>query len=116
MYQKNFIAQMSKCLKLHSIPVTLKRTRGGYKALMPSKITRDGGAETLSSINIAPGSFRTKIDLKIALCQRFEAEVFNHCDTVYIRPRLAMKSPRWAGNRYAALPELARYAKQAGLI
>ena len=116
MHQKNYIAQMNKCLKLPSIPVTLKRTRDGYKALMPSKITQNGGAETLSSVNIAPGRFNKKIDLKIALAQRFEAEVFSHCDTVYIRPRLAMKCPRWAGNRYSALPELTRYAKQAGLI
>ena len=111
----NNIALMSRCLKLHTIPVQIKRTRNGYKAFMASSITRDGGVAECSPVNIAPGRYSRKADLKIALCQRYEADVFNHTDTVYIRPRYAMKSPRWGG-RYGALPELTSYAKQAGLL
>lgn len=112
---KNAIAKMNKCLKLSDIPVTIKRSRGYYRAFMPSSISKDGGAEKLSGVDIAPGRFSRKIDLKLALAERYCASVFSHCDTVYIRPRYAMKCPRWGG-RFAALPEVTHAAIRAGLI
>ena len=113
--KKNSIAEMAQCLKIHTIPVQIKRTRRGYRAFMPAKITKDGGVGECSEVDITPGSYNRKIDLKLAISQRFEAEVFSKSDTMYIRPRYALKSPRWFG-RFGALPELTRYARRAGLL
>lgn len=112
---KHQIADMYRCLKLGTIPVQIKRCQRGYKAFMPASITKDGGVETLSHVELTSGPCPNKTELKLHLCQRYEAEVFMHTDTVYIRPRYAMKSPRWGG-RFGALPELTHYARRAKLI
>lgn len=112
----NNIALYNAALKFNGIPVTLKRQgRDGWRAFMPSKINQNGSAEIVSHVDITPGNKYTKAGLKIALANRYCAEVFEKSDTAYVNPRYAMKCPRW-GSRFGGLPEFAMFMKRAKLI
>lgn len=109
------IAEMNKALKITTLPCQVARDGNrGYCLKLPSRITKDGGIETLSNVKICNFGEK-KMAVRMRSISRYEAQAFPDSEVVYIHPRRAMKSPQWVG-RFGALPELTLAMKRAGLI
>ncbi len=110
------ITEMNKALKIGTLPCAVVRDgRNGYCLKLPSRITKNGGIETLSDVKILNFGNMNKMRVRMESVSRYEAQAYPDSEVVYIQPRLAMKSPRWGG-RFGALPELTHAMKRAGLI
>ncbi len=110
------IIEMNKALKIGTLPCAVVRDgRRGYCLKLPSRITKDGGIETLSDVKILNFGHMNKMRVRMESVSRYEAQAYPNSEVVYIQPRLAMKSPRWM-SRFGALPELTQAMKRAGLI
>lgn len=110
------IIEMNKALKIGTLPCAVVRDgRHSYCLKLPSRITKTGGIETLSDVKLLNFGHMNKMRVRMESISRYEAQAYPDSEVVYIRPRDAMKSPRWGG-RYGALPELAHAMKKAGLI
>ena len=112
---KPTIQEMAQALKIKTLPCQVARDGNrGYCLKIPSKITQNGGIETLSNVKICNFGEK-KMAVRMRSISRYEAHAFPDSDVIYIQPRLAMKSPQWGG-RFGALPELTLAMKRAGLI
>ena len=108
-------ALMAKALKITTLPCAVARDGNSYCLKLPATITADGGIETLSNVKLLNFGHFSKMRTRMEAIHRYEAQAYPDSEVVYIRPRDAMRSPKW-GSRFGALPELAWAMKRAGLI
>jgi hypothetical protein len=109
------IALYAAALKITTLPCAVARDGNSYCLRLPSKITPNGGIEALSDVKLLNFGNMNKMRIRMESISRYEAQAYPDSEVVYIRPRDAMKSPKW-GSRFGALPELSRAMKKAGLI
>jgi hypothetical protein len=108
------ILELQAALEIGQLPVTLKKVKGEWCAVVPSVITKNGGVEKESHVTLCSyaGSLRR---LRFILATRYLAQVYEDSMCAFINLRWALKLPNWGG-RFGALPELANAMKRAGLI
>lgn len=101
----NSVLQIQKALRVHTLPVRIKRVSGGYRAELPSKIDANGNCVEWSGL----------MQCRFDLARRYLAEVYEDSEIAFINLRDAMKTPLFT-NRFGALQELSHAMQRAGLI